>query len=270
MGEQPGTQHPVEQPPLPRPADFDAAFTATACSPGVRRVWQAAEPDLPGEIEPFSFLSVGMLQHVAAWAALAPGQTLVDLACGRGGPGLWLARASGAALIGIDFSPVAVDQAARRAARFGVAGRARFVLGDLTATGLADATADAVICVDALHFAADLIAGAAEALRILRPGGRLAFTNWQPREPTDQRLLPRLRHRAWAPVLTRAGFVDIWVDARPEWHRTYTRLYELALNAGSPGDDAALAGLQHEARAHLPTADLEDRVIVTARRADPR
>jgi SAM-dependent methyltransferase len=73
-------------------------------------LWHAAEPTLPSEIEPFSFLSLAMLDHLAAWVALSPGLTLVDLACGGGGPGLWLARASGAALVGIDFSPVAVNQ----------------------------------------------------------------------------------------------------------------------------------------------------------------
>jgi hypothetical protein len=55
---------------------------------------------------------------------------LVDLACGRGGPGLWLARAAGAALTGVDFSAVAVAQAAGRAALFGMAANTEFVVGD--------------------------------------------------------------------------------------------------------------------------------------------
>jgi len=32
------------------------------------------------------------LRHVLQAANLGPGQTLADLGCGRGGPGLWLAR----------------------------------------------------------------------------------------------------------------------------------------------------------------------------------
>jgi cyclopropane fatty-acyl-phospholipid synthase-like methyltransferase len=43
-----------------------------------------------------------------------------------------LARETDASLIGVDFSPVAVDQAAHRAALFGLADRARFTVGDLT------------------------------------------------------------------------------------------------------------------------------------------
>jgi cyclopropane fatty-acyl-phospholipid synthase-like methyltransferase len=130
----------------------------------MRAVWQQADPDLPAEVEPFSFVSAGLLGHVARALSLSPGETLVDLGCGRGGPGLWLARLAGASLVGVDFSAEAVDQASRRAGSFGLDGRAQFVVGDLAATGLADAVADAVVSVDALHFAADVpAAGRADA-----------------------------------------------------------------------------------------------------------
>ena len=37
---------------VPAAADFDAAFSAAAASPGIRRVWEFAEPDLPPQVEP--------------------------------------------------------------------------------------------------------------------------------------------------------------------------------------------------------------------------
>jgi SAM-dependent methyltransferase len=147
---------------LPTAAGFDEGFTAMAASPGIRRVWELVDPDLPPEVEPFSFVSVGLLGHVAHALALASGQTLVDLGCGRGGPGLWLARSQGASLIGVDFSLVAIQQASDRAALFGLAEAARFVVADLAATGLPDAIADAVVSIDALHFAVDLPAAGRE------------------------------------------------------------------------------------------------------------
>jgi SAM-dependent methyltransferase len=88
-------------------------------------VWERADPDLPGEVEPFSFVSAVLLGHVARALGLSPGETLVDLGCGRGGPGLWLARRAGASLVGVDFSAVAVGQASRRAGPFGLQGEAR-------------------------------------------------------------------------------------------------------------------------------------------------
>src|SRR5262249_43824318 len=95
----------------PAAADFDAAFSAAAASPAIRRVWELAEPDLPPQVEPFSFVSADLLRHVARALDLSPGQMLADLGCGRGGPGLWLARETGACLVGVDFSPIAIAQA---------------------------------------------------------------------------------------------------------------------------------------------------------------
>jgi ubiquinone/menaquinone biosynthesis C-methylase UbiE len=248
-------------PGSPTAAYFDQAFSADAASARVRRVWELAAPDLPPEVEPFSFVSAGLLRHVAQALDLSPRQALVDLGCGRGGPGLWLAREADVSLVGVDFSPVAIDQATHRAALFGLAGRARFAVGDLTCTGLPDASADAAVSIDALQYAAG--PAAAEVRRVLRPGGRLVLTSWQPKVPDDARLPVRLRIN-WPQLLHSAGFADIEMEDRPEWHDLFTRILRIALDLGDPGDDARLAELQDEARQILPVADLMHRVIVTA------
>jgi SAM-dependent methyltransferase len=246
-------------------AEFDSEFATVGGSPGLRRVWQQASPDLPPEIEPYSFVSVALLGHLTDALALSPGKTLVDLGCGRGGPGLWLAQSRRAILIGVDFSAVAVQQATDRAALFGLANQTRFVVGDLASTGLADGIADAVVSVDALHFAADPMAAAREARRLLRPGGRLALTNWQARSPVDSRLPSRMRID-WATTLGSAGFAEVRVESRPEWHDLFTRVFQVALDLGDPGEDVGLASLQDEARQALPQADLVDRIVATASR----
>jgi ubiquinone/menaquinone biosynthesis C-methylase UbiE len=256
-----------QAPSLPTAAGFDEGFAAIAASPGIRRVWEAVDPDLPPEIEPFSFVSVALLRHAAQALTISPGQTLVDLGCGRGGPGLWLAQSRGASLIGVDFSAVAVQQASDRATLFGLANRARFVVGDLASTGLPDATADAVVSIDAVHFAADLTAAGHEVLRVLRPDHRLVLTSWQPRTPQDSRLPSRLRID-WAAALCSVGLVDVQVESRAEWHDLFTRVYRVALRLGDPGDDVALAWLQEEARQRLPVVELVDRVMITATRPD--
>ena len=115
----------------PSAADFDQAFSAAAASAGIRRVWELAAPDLPPEVEPFSFVSASLLRHVAQALHL---WTLVDLGCGRGGPGLWLAREADVSLVGVDLA-CAVDQATHRAALFGLADRTRLVVGDPPAPG---------------------------------------------------------------------------------------------------------------------------------------
>jgi hypothetical protein len=54
---------------------------------------------------------------------------------------------------------------------FGLGGRARFAVGDLTDTGLPQASADAAVSIDASHFAADPAAAAVEACRAFGPEG---------------------------------------------------------------------------------------------------
>jgi SAM-dependent methyltransferase len=185
---------------------FDEAFARVERSPWLR-TWfgPTLDRDLPAEVEPFSFVPLAGLREVATALRIRPGQTLVDLACGRGGPGMWLAQETGAVLTGVDGSAVAVARADARAGLFGLIGRARFVVGDLARTGLPDAHADGVVCIDSFQFAPDPIAAAREVRRLLRPGGRCVLTTWEPRQLGDVELPERFRNLDLAQVLTAAG-----------------------------------------------------------------
>ena len=78
--------------PPPAASDFDEVFSAVPASSGFRRLWALATPELPLQVEPFSFVSAGLLvTWPRPWTSRS-GQRLVDLGCGRGGPGPWLAR----------------------------------------------------------------------------------------------------------------------------------------------------------------------------------
>ncbi|MGZ4434117.1 MAG: hypothetical protein ACXVW7_10890 [Trebonia sp.] len=81
--------------------------------------------------------------------------------------------------------------------------------------------------------------------------------------PDDARLPARLRID-WPRLLRGAGFGDVGVEAQPEWHDLYTRVYRVAIDLGDPHDDSGLASLQDEARRRLPEAGLTRRVVVTA------
>lgn len=69
---------------------------------------------MPPSVQPFSFVPLAGLEALAASLAMQPGQTLVDLGCGQGGPGLWLADRAGAHLVGVDHSGAATAEASRR------------------------------------------------------------------------------------------------------------------------------------------------------------
>ena len=80
-----------------------------------------------------------------------------------------------------------------------------FRIGDLAATGLDAGSADAVLCVDAIHFAPQPDAAYCEIRRILTCGGRAVLTNWEPLERDDQQLPGRLRRVDLGAGLTAAG-----------------------------------------------------------------
>ncbi|GAA5006648.1 SAM-dependent methyltransferase [Actinopolymorpha pittospori] len=240
---------------------FDAVFSAYERSPRVRELFRADfDPSLPPEVELFSFTPSDALRLIALALDVAAGDTLVDLACGRGGPGMWVARETGARLVGVDVSPVAVAQAQRRAADFGLSGRAEFRVGAFAETAeiLRPAMADGVMCVDALHFAPDPLAAARDVARILRPGRTFALTTWE--GPRNDAGYPA----ELAGTLVAAGFVDVNVEEHPEWDERRRALYVAALEL-EPGDDTALANLQREASVALPQMAEQRRLLITAR-----
>lgn len=210
-------------PPQMNAAGFDRAHGSTANSELLRRLArQAYGADYPEEVQPWGMTTWWGLGRFVSSLKVGPGAHLLDLACGRGGVGLWLARATGARLTGVDFSKVAVRESAARAATFVPSGRASFAVGDLVATGLGAGSIDAAVCADAVFFAEDRIALFAEMARVLRPGGRFVFTADESDTPERESAVPD-----WAPIVEAGG---LGVESReevPRWREDMQALYDL-------------------------------------------
>ena len=155
-------------PPAASTADaFDQSHQGRMRSAVVEQIYHAAfGADYPADAHPSAFYSATTLQLAVSALQLSPGHVVADLGCGHGGPGLWAARQTGATLIGIDLSPAGIELARRQAAQLGLDGPARFLVGDLAATGLPDASCDAVISLDVLMFVPDKAAAARRIPRI--------------------------------------------------------------------------------------------------------
>jgi SAM-dependent methyltransferase len=239
---------------------FNGWYTDMTGSPVMDQI-QQRHLGLPPSLLSTSLLGWDGIAEVTAALRLGAGGTLVDLACGRGGYGLEIAGRTGARLVGVDFSAEAVRQAREHARRLGAA--AEFRIGDLAATGLDTGSADAVLCVDAIHFAPRPEAAYREIARVLSPGGRAVLTNWEPLTPDDERLPERLRRVDLRAGLTAAGFVDVEVAERPGWRAAERAMWEQAA-ALDPGDDPALRSFHDEGVRALHVFDLVRRVIATA------
>jgi SAM-dependent methyltransferase len=244
----------------PQAEYFDQAYANMVASPARDEIVRR-HLGLPAHVLSTSLLTWDAIEHVSAALRLSPGQVVLDLACGRGGYGLEVAHRSGAHLVGVDFSGEAVRQAREHAERLGRP--AHFQVGDLTATGLADASVDAVMCIDAIQFAEPSHAAYREVRRVLTPGGRAVLTNWEPIEPHDDRLPDRLRAVDLRAGLTAAGFINVVLDDRPDWQAVEHTLW-LEAAALDPGEDPALRALHEEAVRVLEFHHLFRRVIASA------
>ena len=200
---------------------YNAFYAKWGSSPTLRSLWRqhVAGQDFPEQFDHISFLRLADLESLRRGLDLAPGTTLVDLACGAGGPGLWVASQSRARLIGIDLSSVAVQRATERAPEVGVVDVLGFWQGTFEQTGLDSSSADGVMSVDAIQYGADTSAAFAEIARVLRPGGRLAFVAF---ELDAQRVAglpiwcdPIADYR---PHLERAGFHVLRYEQLAGWH----------------------------------------------------
>jgi SAM-dependent methyltransferase len=253
---------------------YDAVYEATPKSPTLRRLWKehASGADFPDEFANISFVTLPQLQLIASELRVGPGKTLVDLGCGMAGPALWVARETGARLVGVDFSAVAVGLATARAAELGMTGQATFVTGTFAATGLDDACADAAMSEDAIQYTPDKRAAVAEAARIIRPGGRLVFTAFE-LDPARTAGLPVLGEDPvddYRPLLEAAGFsVDEYREV-PGWPEPVRTAYQSLLAAGDAltGEmgDAAATALAMELRLTLQQEIYRRRVLVCATR----
>lgn len=243
----------------PSAADFDEWY-ANMVGPAPQDEIARRHLGLPAHLLSTSLLSWDGLAEVVAALRLAPGGRLLDLACGRGGYGLEIAARTGASLVGVDFSAVAVGQAADLADRLGV--DARFQVGDLADTGLPAGSVDALVCIDSIQFRPG-VASFAEMHRVLAPGGRLALTGWEPLDRSDERLPASIRAVDPRGSLPAAGFVDVEVSERPAWRCAERALWEEAA-ALDPGDDPGLRSFHEEGVRVLARFDLTRRILATA------
>ena len=112
-------------------------------------------------------------------AGISSGLHGVDLCCCNGAGMRWLVRLRNvASMVGVDATDTVVERGQRRCQEEGLAGRIRFVLGDACNSGLPKASADFVWGEDAWCYVADKARLIAEAARIVKRGGVIAFTDW--------------------------------------------------------------------------------------------
>jgi SAM-dependent methyltransferase len=234
-------------------------------------------------------------------ARVGEGDRVLDLCCGAGASVVPAAHAVGPSgtVVGVDIADPLLALARQRLAREGLT-NTELVRSDATATGFADGSFDAVVCVFGVFFVADMPAFVREMWRMVRPGGRLAVTTWGPGwlEPAStvfwdsvREVRPEL-HKAFNPwdeitspaaltaLLAKGGVADavvVPVPARQDLDHPED-FWEIVLGSGLRGTVDALDDAQRTAvraavvdalRASHVTDVGIDAVIATATKPSP-
>ena len=118
-------------------------------------------------------------KKLLACASPAPGEKVLDVACGTGliAFGAAAAVSPGGHVVGVDLSERMVEAARLRAQERRVA-NARFLRMDAEQLALADDSFDVVLCGLGLMYMPDPPQALREMTRVLRPGGRVGLAVW--------------------------------------------------------------------------------------------
>jgi 2-polyprenyl-3-methyl-5-hydroxy-6-metoxy-1,4-benzoquinol methylase len=125
-----------------------------------------------------SWLTAAEQDRFIDWLELSPGKTLLDVACGAGGPALRIANATGCSVAGVDVHDRAISTARSLAAQRGLSQRAEFrVANAAEQLPFPDASFHAITCIDAINHLPNRRRVIEDWARLLKPGGRLLFTD---------------------------------------------------------------------------------------------
>jgi SAM-dependent methyltransferase len=125
-----------------------------------------------------SWLTVDELDRFVSRLGLRQTARLLDVACGSGGPTLHVARLTGCQAIGVELYGEAVAEGTRLAQEAGLEREASFLQADASERlPFEDGSFDAILCIDAINHLPDRTRVLRDWVRLLRPGGRLLFTD---------------------------------------------------------------------------------------------
>jgi SAM-dependent methyltransferase len=126
---------------------------------------------------PLEWLTTPAAFKLVRFAGVQAGQRVLDVGCGTGVVAVTAARL-GATVTGLDLTPTLLEKARQNAEIAGLS--IEFHEGDIEALPFKDATFDMVLSQFGHIFAPRPSVAVGEMLRVLRPGGRIAFSTWPP------------------------------------------------------------------------------------------
>jgi ubiquinone/menaquinone biosynthesis C-methylase UbiE len=161
----------MPRPDLGRPLPYAAYDRRGYATVDVEKGY-GAWADVYGELD--DRLDIDLFAASPLLERRVPGARIVDLGCGTGRIGRWLAERGAAEVVGVDRTPAMLRHAEARGVY------ARTHPGDVKQTGLDSGSFDGATTSLVLCHVADLGAFFTEAARLLVPGGFVAIVDFHP------------------------------------------------------------------------------------------
>lgn len=139
----------------------------------------AIMPETLVSLDHFNARGLAATQELVALLGPQPGESLLDIGSGIGGPARWIAMRYGCTVTGVDVTAAFCEAARALNAACGVADRVRVFEGTALALPFPDASFDRAYSHGVLMSIADKIGVYREAFRVLKSGGRLVFFQHQ-------------------------------------------------------------------------------------------
>lgn len=184
----------------------------------------------PEELWPFDQDHYGGLEAndaLATAAHLKADDKVADFCAGLGGPARYFAHRYNVDVTGIELTPARVEGANDLTALVGLGSSVRVLEGNVMAVPLPDHSVDVVLSQEAFLHVPDKRRVLSEAYRILKPGGRLAFTDWTPERPINEAdaalmwegMAAQSLHSVndYRTLLAEVGFRDVTVQDLSAW-----------------------------------------------------
>lgn len=112
--------------------------------------------------------------HLASKLNLKPGQTILDVGSGVGGPARYMCKSNNVRVVGLNNNDYQIRRAVRYAADDGLDGQVAFVKGNFMDMPFEAESFDAAYSIEATSYAPNLEGVYSNIFHTLKPGGRLA------------------------------------------------------------------------------------------------
>lgn len=125
-----------------------------------------------------SWLTADEFRSFGEWLGLGGNRQVLEVACGSGGPDLFLARTFDCRVIGVDNNPNGIATANQLAHAAKMTERVRFQVADANdRLPFDDESFDAIICIDAINHLAHRLDVLREWRRVLKTDARILYTD---------------------------------------------------------------------------------------------